>query len=318
MNNKNKNIETLLKVENISLEFKQYTKGLNQKNIKTINDLNLEIYPGEIVAVVGSSGSGKSLLAHAILGILPINAKLSGEIYYKEQKLNQQLKEKIRGHEISLIPQSVNYLDPLMKIQEQVIGQHREDEREKLIKKQREIFKNYNLKEGVENMYPHELSGGMARRVLVATAMMRNSKIIIADEPTPGLDEKSVQETLKYLREMADSGAGVMLITHDIEAALEIADKISVFYAGTILETADIKDFSGEGENLRHPYTKALWNALPQNKFQAIPGTQPLLDNVKDQCLFYDRCEQKTEECYSKIPEYRKVRNGAVRCNNAD
>ena len=106
---------------------------------------------------------------------------------------------------------------------------------------QRDIFHKYDLKSDVDRMFPHELSGGMARRVLVSTALMNSSKLVIADEPTPGLDEKNLNETLSYFRDMANKGCAVILITHDIEAALKISDKIAIFYAGTILEEANIK-----------------------------------------------------------------------------
>lgn len=110
----------------------------------------------------------------------------------------------------------------------------------------------------------------MSRKVLLSTALTSSYKIIIADEPTPGLDEKSLMEVLKDFRDLADSGCAVLIITHDIEAALKIADRVSVFYAGTTLEVASVKDFKKGGKNLRHPYTKVLYNALPQNGFKAI------------------------------------------------
>lgn len=308
--------EALLKVEDLSLSFIQYASGLRQTELKVISNLSIEAYKGEILAVVGSSGSGKSLLAHAILGILPSNAKMDGKIEYNGQELTQKNKEELRGKEIALVPQSVTYLDPLMKISNQVIGAV-EDGKEGLMKKlQREIFQRYDLKPDVERMLPHELSGGMARRVLVSTAVMSSAKLIIADEPTPGLDEKTLNETLSYFKDMANKGCAVMLITHDIEAALKISDKIAVFYAGTVLEVANVEDFKNNGENLRHPYTRALWNALPQNKFQAIKGHQPMQDEVVDGCIFYERCSKKNELCSKGIPQFKKVNGGVVRCNN--
>jgi len=314
--NRKKNTEALLKVEDLSLSFIQYASGLRKTELKVICNLSIEAYKGEILAVVGSSGSGKSLLAHAILGILPSNAKFDGKMEYNGQKLTQEIKEKIRGKEIALIPQSITYLDPLMRISNQVIGCV-DGKNEGLMKKlQRDIFRKYELKPEVEGMLPHELSGGMTRRVLVSTAVMSSAKLIIADEPTPGLDEKTLNETLSYFKEMANRGCAVILITHDIEAALKISDKIAVFYAGTVLEVANVEDFKNDGENLRHPYTRALWNALPQNKFQAIKGHQPMQDEVVDRCIFYERCSKKNELCSKGIPQFKRVNGGVVRCNN--
>jgi len=314
---KKKTSEALLKVKDISLSFIQYASGLRQTELKVISNLSIEAYSGEILAVVGSSGSGKSLLAHAILGILPSNAKLYGEMDYNGQNLTQEKKEELRGKEIALIPQSVNYLDPLMRISNQVIGSVEEKNKELMKKTQRNIFHKYDLKPDVDRMFPHELSGGMARRVLVSTALMNSSKLIIADEPTPGLDEKNLNETLSYFKDMVNKGCTVILITHDIEAALKISDKIAIFYAGTILEVANTEDFKNEGENLRHPYTRALWNALPQNKFQAIKGHQPMQDEVLEGCFFYERCSRKNELCSKGTPQLKKINEGLVRCNNA-
>jgi peptide/nickel transport system ATP-binding protein len=313
---KKRETKALIKVEDLSLSFIQYASGLRQTELKVISNLSIEAYKGEVLAVVGSSGSGKSLLAHAILGILPSNAKLDGKIEYAGKELTQKRKEELRGKEIALVPQSVTYLDPLMRISNQVIGAV-ENGNEGLMKRlQREIFQRYDLKPDVERMFPHELSGGMSRRVLVSTAVISSAKLIIADEPTPGLDEKTLNETLNYFRDMADRGHAVILITHDIEAALKISDKIAVFYAGTVLEVANVRDFKNDGENLRHPYTRALWNALPQNKFQAIKGHQPMQDEVVERCIFYERCSKKNELCSKGIPQFKQVNGGVVRCNN--
>lgn len=311
-----KETEPLLKVEDLSLSFIQYAAGLRQTELKVICNLSIEAHKGEILAVVGSSGSGKSLLAHAILGILPSNAKLAGNMEYNGKKLTKEIKEEIRGKEIALVPQSTTYLDPLMRISNQVIGSV-DGENEGMMKQlQRDIFRKYALNPDVERMFPHELSGGMTRRVLVSTAVMSSAKLVIADEPTPGLDEKTLNETLRYFKDMANRGCAVILITHDIEAALKISDKIAVFYAGTVLEVANVEDFKNDGENLRHPYTRALWNALPQNKFQAIKGHQPMQDEVTDGCIFYERCSKKNELCSKGIPQFKLVNGGGVRCNN--
>ena len=308
-------MEKVLDVENVSISFMQYTKGLNQRDLQVISDLTLDISEGEILAVLGSSGSGKSLLAHAIFGILPENANQMGKIKYKGKELSQADKEELRGKDIVLVPQSVNFLDPLMKISDQAIGHTETDEEKKEKKlKQREIFQQYNLGPEVDEMYPYQLSGGMARRVLVSTALLSEPKLVVADEPTPGLDEKTVEETLNHFKQMKKDGIGVLLITHDIHAALEVADRIGIFYSGYVIEIAENKDFSGDGENLLHPYTKALYKALPKNGFELIKGHQPLHGEIQQGCPYYDRCEMKFDRCKDEIPELIDLGNKKVRC----
>ncbi len=308
-------MEKVLDVENVSISFMQYTKGLNQRDLQVISDLTFDISEGEILAVLGSSGSGKSLLAHAIFGILPENANQMGKIKYKGKELSQADKEELRGKDIVLVPQSVNFLDPLMKISDQAIGHTETDEEKKEKKlKQREIFQQYNLGPEVDEMYPYQLSGGMARRVLVSTALLSEPKLVVADEPTPGLDEKTVQETLNHFKQMKKDGIGVLLITHDIHAALEVADRIGIFYSGYVIEIAENKDFSGDGENLLHPYTKALYKALPKNGFELIKGHQPLHGEIQQGCPYYDRCEMKFDRCKDERPELIDLGNKKVRC----
>lgn len=307
--------EPILSVKDLGISFSQYTKGLRRRELEVITNLDIDLYEGEILAVVGSSGSGKSLLAHAILGILPDNATTEGNIIYKGKTLTLKDKEKLRGREIVFIPQSVNFLDPLMKVSKQV--KISIENKEEANKRQRDIFNKYGLDKKVDNPYPFELSGGMARKVLLSTALVSDCKVIIADEPTPGLDEKSLNEALKDFRNIADSGCAILMITHDIEAALKIADKIAVFYAGTTLEIANVNDFKGDGKNLRHPYSKALFNALPQNGFKPIKGSQPMPNELPKGCLFQDRCECISEKCRLIRPNARMVRDGMVRCLNA-
>ena len=307
--------EPILSVKDLGISFSQYTKGLRRRELEVITNLDIDLYEGEILAVVGSSGSGKSLLAHAILGILPDNATTEGNIIYKGKTLTLKDKEKLRGREIVFIPQSVNFLDPLMKVSKQV--KISIENKEEANKRQRDIFNKYGLDKKVDNLYPFELSGGMARKVLLSTALVSDCKVIIADEPTPGLDEKSLNEALKDFRNRADSGCAILMITHDIEAALKIADKIAVFYAGTTLEIANVNDFKGDGKNLRHPYSKALFNALPQNGFKPIKGSQPMPNELPKGCLFQDRCECISEKCRLIRPNARMVRDGMVRCLNA-
>ena len=301
---------SVLQVDNLSVFFSMYNKGLSKRDLEVIHELSIDVKKGEIVVVVGSSGSGKSLLAHAIMGILPENSKTKGSIKYYNDELNEKYLRKVRGKDIAFIPQSVDFLDPLMKVGKQVVGINGNKERQK------EVFKKYNLDDKVAEMYPFQLSGGMARRVLIATAVMNEAKLIIADEPTPGLNLELAMETLNNFREIADSGCGVLLITHDVDLALNVADRVAVFYSGTIVEIAQVEDFIKGKDALRHPYSKAFIDALPQNKFKELPGYQPYAGNLPKGCLFRDRCSLKTDECCMEI-KMRKIRDGEVRCINA-
>lgn len=302
----------ILDIHNFSIAFEQYENGFQKTSLPTIRELDVTIHEGEIVAVVGSSGSGKSLLAHGILGIQPYNATLGGEILYDGELLTEERKAKLRGNEIVLVPQSVAFLDPLMKIGPQI----RKGKKDKTSKEKLDgIFRGFHLKEEVQELYPFEMSGGMNRRVLVSTALMGNPRLVIADEPTPGLHMDMVRRVMSHFREMADQGAGVLLITHDLEQALEVADRVVVFYAGTTVEDATVQDFESE-ETLRHPYSKALWRALPQNGFQFLNGVQPYVKDLPTGCPFGPRCEHCTAECRGKTP-YRELRGGRVRCIHA-
>jgi peptide/nickel transport system ATP-binding protein len=274
----------------------------------------LDVAAGEIVAVVGSSGSGKTLLAHAILGILPGNASLRGELLFDGTPLTPERQAILRGRQISLIPQAVTYLDPLMRVgrQAEVARSSKAGDTE-----QRAVFARYGLPESVDRLYPFQLSGGMLRRVLVSTAVLSGAMLIIADEPTPGLDSAAVREAFGHLRELADSGRGVLLITHDLAAARSIADRIAVLYAGTTVEVAPASAFSGDGEELAHPYSRALWRALPENGFTSVPGAQPLPDSVPSGCPFAPRCPAATIECSQAMPKISDTVGGWVRCFHA-
>lgn len=302
--------ETLLEIHDLSVSFRMYDAGLEQMDLQVISDLHLRIRPGEIVAVAGSSGSGKSLLASAILGILPANATVRGHVHYRGKELTPDMQRELRGREIALVPQSVAYLDPLMRVGRQVDG-HR---RPKPTEQRRGLFRRLGLPERTETLYPFQLSGGMARRVLVSTALLSEASLVIADEPTPGMSLDQALEALKMFREMADAGKSVLLITHDIDLAFEFADRVAVFYAGTTVEIAPVEDFRTGPAALRHPYSQALWRALPQNGFTPIDGFQPYAGSLPRGCLFAPRCPHATDRCRAEIPPVREVRGGEVRC----
>ena len=261
--------EPLLEVKNLSISFVQYGRGLKMKTTNPIRSLSLKVNKGEIVAIVGASGSGKSLLAHAIMGILPPNAHVKGEILFRGQLLDMKKIEKYRGREISFIPQSVNYLDPSMKVKNQVkIGLPGSSKEKTLV--QEKLFEKFSLNKSDGELYPYQLSGGMLRRILFATCVGKDTEIIIADEPTPGIHKSALDMVLKQLREFADNNMGVVLITHDIFSAIRIADYITVFDNGGTVETAPVSSFSGDGSSLKTEYAQRLWKSLPQNDFLEV------------------------------------------------
>ena len=263
----------ILEVKNLNIGFNMYDKLLNQKLHQMVFDLNVTIKKGEILAIAGSSGSGKSLMAHAILGILPKNAVVSAEIKFKNEIVDENRLSQLRGKEITFVPQSIAYLDPLMTIEDQLM---RKD-----INKQ-DFFKvmdTLGFTKADLGKYPFQLSGGMARRVLIANTILSKADLIIADEPTPGLSLDLAIEVLNHFRNMANDGKGILLITHDIDLVCNIADRMSIFYGGHILETLNTKDFLKGEKYIRHPLTKAFWKALPQNDFEETD-----MEDIRLQC----------------------------------
>ena len=261
----------LLQVENLRVSFTQYSRGTQRREIEVIHDISLDVKKGEILAVIGASGSGKSLLAHAIMGILPKNASTAGKIRYKGKEIGESDKEKLRGREISLIPQSVSYLDPMMAVKNQIespLKKHNGKERKAILDR---LLERFQLKKEAADLYPFELSGGMAR-VLISTAMTSGASLIIADEPTPGMHQSVVQETLDAFKSMAERGCGILMITHDIDLAFTIADRVAVFCDGKVVSTEETENFVTHPERLKSAYSRALWHALPQNGFYVEKG----------------------------------------------
>lgn len=301
--------EKILEINHMKISFCQYQKGMQQTKLPVIRDLSVTIHAGEMVAIVGSSGSGKSLLAHGIMGILPYNATMEGEIRYCEETLTDRKIKKLRGKEIVLVPQSTSYLDPLMKVGQQICKGKKDPEKKRKLD---QIFEKYSLDKKVQDQYPFELSGGMTRRIMISTALIETPKLVIADEPTPGLDPKLARRAMEHFRQLADMGAAVLVITHDLELALETVDRIQVFYAGYTIEDARTADFERE-ETLRHPYTRALWRAMPKNGFHYIDGVQPYARDMKPGCPFAPRCEKCVDKCYGEVP-WHLSGNGYVRC----
>ncbi|MGN0302117.1 MAG: ATP-binding cassette domain-containing protein [Anaerotardibacter sp.] len=261
----------LLQVEDLSVSFTMYdhreSRWSSKRRIsRVIDNLSLSVHEGEILAIVGASGSGKTLLADAIMGLYASNSTVTGTIYFDGEKQTADSLKELRGGKIAFVPQTVKSLNPLMKVGRQIGG---------LPEKRAELFKRYGLGSEVEQMYPFELSGGMARRILLCTALISNPKLIIADEPTPGLDLDLAVKAMADFRQFANEGGGVLLITHDIELALRVADRVAVFKDGTVVEETSVENFASP-DLLQHPFSKMLWHALPEHDF-AVVDNSPLL-----------------------------------------
>lgn len=262
----------LLTVEHLTVAYRMYDPRARfwrprRAYHDVLRDLTLSVHEGEILALVGTSGSGKSVLADALMGLFDANAVASGEMWFDGRRVAPGDLGSLRGHGISLVPQGVSSLDPSMRVGEQVRGEARgadrrarkEDARRRMAR-QRELFEAYGLAPVVERMYPHELSGGMARRVLLMCALMEEPRLLIADEPTPGMDDESAAVAARDLRAFAQDGGGVLLITHDLDFALSVADRLAVFREGTVVEETSVAAFR-RAEALRDPYARELSRA---------------------------------------------------------
>lgn len=308
---------SLLDVHDLQVSFVQYTTGLRRQRLDVVTGIDVEVDAGEIVAVVGASGSGKSLLAHAVLGVLPSNARVGGRIDYDGAPLDEGRLRHLRGAEIGYVPQAVSHLDPLAVVGDQVRRSAELAGEISPTEAATAALRALGIDDAAMNRYPHQLSGGMARRVLTAMGTVGAPRLIIADEPTPGLDDAVVDDLLATLRRRADEGAAVVLITHDLIGALGIADRVAVFYAGTTVETSPAAHFAGGGPRLRHPYSRALWRALPDHGFVALPGSQPAPTDLPAGCLFADRCPERIDDCTTARPAARHIDDVIVRCIRA-
>ena len=266
----------LLQVEGLSVSFTRYEEAPGrfltaaQHEVRVLDSLSLAVHAGEVVAVVGASGAGKSLLADCLLGLFDPHATVTGRIWFDGVEQTATSLAALRGRQVALVPQSVAALDPLMKVGRQVQGAGPRSTRAERRARQQALFERYELGPEVAGLYPHQLSGGMARRVLLCCALMGSPRLVVADEPTVGLDLDLAVGALADLRAFADEGGGVLLVTHDIELALRVADRVAVFRDGTVVEETAVTSFAAP-ELLATTYARSLWRALPEHGFEA-PG----------------------------------------------
>ncbi|WP_031547777.1 ABC transporter ATP-binding protein [Salinicoccus luteus] len=314
--------EKLLEVNNLTTSFK-----IGSEYFPAVDDVSLSIQPNEVLALVGESGSGKSATAFSLMG-LHRKARIEGEVNFQGQnllKLNEGKMNKIRGGDLAMIFQDpMTALNPLMKIKQQIIetlkihNTKAKNEREAYAV---ELLDRVGIPrpDRVAEAYPHELSGGMRQRVVIAIAIANRPKLLIADEPTTALDVTIQAQILDLIRELQDDlNSGVLLITHDLGVVAEMADRVAVMYAGQIVEVAPVRELF---KNPQHPYTRSLLNSLPTesmlgSKLHVIQGVVPALNKMdRTGCRFAPRIPWVPASEHEKNPKLREIADDHyVRC----
>lgn len=298
----------LLSIENLSVAF-----PTDEGPAYAINHLSLSIQPGEVLGLVGESGCGKSMTSLAVLRLVPGSGYIAGgKILFKEKNLLELSNEgmrKVRGAQIALIPQDpLTSLNPVYNIGDQimeVIELHQGLGKDAARKRAIELLDQVripNAKERIKD-YPHQFSGGMRQRVMIAMALSCTPSLLIADEPTTALDVTVQAQILQLLNEIRkEYQTAILLITHDLGVVAEMCEKVAVMYAGRTVEKADVKTLF---QSPQHPYTWGLLNSLPtmnRQRLQPIEGSPPLLTEIPPGCPFAPRCSKKMPVCSTLFP----------------
>lgn len=307
----------LLEIKNLEILFKK-----DQQYVSTVSGVNFHIEPGEMLGVVGESGCGKSVTSLAIMGLLPKEFSKLGEkseLQFNGKALNR-ISEKeykqIRGKEIAMIFQDpMTSLNPVLTIgfqmNEMILAHTRLSKKEARLKAI-EMLKKVGIPRAdkIIDEYPHQLSGGMRQRVMIAMALSCNPKLLIADEPTTALDvtiQAQILDLMKDLQRELDTA--VMLITHDLGVVAEVCDRVVVMYAGKVVEEATVEEIF---DSPKHPYTIGLLNSIPsltddKERLEAIPGSVPLPEDMPKGCRFAPRCSHAMEKCFEQEPSQSEI-----------
>lgn len=303
----------VLSVRDLSVRFRM--RG--GRHIAAVGGASFDLAAGECLALVGESGCGKSVLASALLGLLPGNAQTSGTAVIDGIDLlaadERTLARTVRGRRIGLVPQSpAAHLTPVRTVRAQLQETLRElsgTPRAELRAAAVAAAERAAFPPGLLDHYPHELSGGQAQRAATALALVGDAPLLLADEPTTGLDRDLVDRTADELRRHADGGRALLLITHDLAAAERIADRVAVMYAGRIVETAPVHDIY---KAPAHPYTRGLLDSIPRldhkgRELYAIKGLPPNLTAIPPGCPFHPRCPRARDVCRTDLPPLYRV-----------
>ena len=306
---------SFISIENLTTRYNT-SKGL----VHALEDVTFAINKGESIGIAGESACGKSTLGLSIIQMISNGKIYSGKIQFDGQSLldisDDEFDKKIRWKEISMVFQgAMSSLDPVFSIQEQfdeVLKQHNfeGDSKQSII----QSLNSVNLDESVLKKFPHELSGGMKQRVIIAMALILKPKFVIADEPTTALDVLIQAQIVNLFKKLKKDGQSFMIISHDLAVLSGVAEKIGIMYGGRMVEFGDSEEIFLEP---KHPYTKGLLESIPvlskDTKPKFIPGTPPNLVNPSEGCKFYDRCPEAMEKC-KKDPPKIKTKTGYVSC----
>ena len=326
-------MDKILEVKNLRTSF--YTEA---GEVKAVDDVSFDLYKGKTVGIVGESGCGKSVTSLSIMRLIPSppGKIVSGEILFNGKNLlnlSMEQMRKIRGNEISMIFQEpMTSLNPVFTIGNQLVEAirlHQDLSKSAAVEKAIESLKLVGIPAPDKRIkdYPHQLSGGMRQRVMIAMALSCNPHILIADEPTTAIDVTIQAQILDLLRDLQQKvGMAIMLITHDLGVVAEMAHEVVVMYAGRVVERAPVHELFA---NPKHPYTQGLLNSIPvlskdptgkikKSRLEPIPGIVPNMLDLPQGCRFQDRCKYVTAECKTVEPELKNLTpTRQVRCVHA-
>ena len=305
-----------LTLENVSVRFRT-----EDGYIQAVDSASLDVRPGEVLAVVGESGCGKSVTSMAVLGLLPPSSEVTGRIMLGETNLlalSEKEKRQVRGKDVAMIFQEpMTSLNPVFTVGRQVsevLRRHFGMSRQQAGARAKELLALVGIPEPERRLdeYPHQLSGGLRQRVMIAIAVACDPKVLIADEPTTALDVTVQAGILDLLRDLRDRlGTAIILITHDLGVVADIADRVVVMYAGRVVETGPIDRLFAAPQ---HPYTNGLLAAVPhperrseEGRLREIPGRVPVLTEPWGNCAFNPRCPRATEQCRTERPKLEPV-----------
>ena len=314
--------EQLLEIKDLVIHYET-----NEETVCAVNGVSLSLTAGETLGLVGETGAGKTTTALGILNLIPDppGKVLGGEILFEGRDVLQMKTadlRQLRGNSVSMIFQDpMTALNPIMRVEDQiaeVVHLHNGGSKPAAMERAREMLEMVGIPAYRGSDYPHQFSGGMKQRVVIAMALACNPKLLIADEPTTALDVTIQAQVLDMINELKEKlGTSVLLITHDLGVVAETCDKVAIMYAGEIVEYGNLEhifDFTA------HPYTKGLFGSLPSldkdvERLEHIPGLMPDPANLPSGCKFHTRCPVAMEECKTRCPETVELEPGhLVRC----